>query len=35
MNTLKNTYTLGDINAHDIAWLTTQYSDVRGDAILN
>ena len=35
LNTLNNLYILGDFNAYDPAWLTTQVSDNRGDAIIN
>ena len=35
LNTLNNTYILGDFNAKDPLWLTTQVSDNRGDAIIN
>ena len=33
LNTLHNTYILGDLNAHDNTWLTTQNTDTRGTTL--
>ena len=33
MNTINNSFILGDFNAHDTTWLASQYTDTRADTI--